>query len=80
MNPYPHNQRMLDLLKSLDDVDWPTQVRFVICFNGDPEEGLVSDDIKTATLSIWEKSPPNDDSADPVPLSLGLRNIPVGHC
>jgi hypothetical protein len=69
--PYPNHQRLLDLLKSLDLCTWPEQAKFIICFNNDPNVGLVSDEIKTTTLTIF-RSP--DET-----VGLGLDDIPVGH-
>jgi hypothetical protein len=70
-NPYAHNQRLLDLLKSLE-LKWPEQAMFSICFNRDPDVGLVSAEIKTATITIAQAY--DDD------LVLGIDDLPVGHC
>lgn len=70
-NPYPNNQRLLDLMKALD-LSWPEQAVFVVCFNNDPNVGEVSDEIKTTTFTIHQ--------ADGTTTELGLNDIPVGHC
>jgi len=69
-NPYPHHQRLLDLLKSLD-LNWPKEVMFSICFNRDPSAGEVSAEIKTTTITIAQAH--GDD------LVLGIDDLPVGH-
>jgi hypothetical protein len=72
--PYPHHQRLLDLLKALD-LKWPKGTRFAIEFNDDVASDLTSKTIKTATISIHQ------DNADPQwdHVALALNDLPVGH-
>ncbi len=79
MSPYPNNQRLIDLLKSLD-LNWPDGNRFCIVFNNNVNVGMQSDTIKTATLSIEVKKTDEDDGTTSwEAIDLLLKNIEVGH-
>lgn len=76
MTRYPHHQRLLDLLKSLD-LTWPDKTKFVILFNNDVNAGLVSDELKTVTVAVQHAYENKEELCWEL-IDMSLSNLPVG--